>query len=87
MPDSEFYGWQHLEKIEPWGDRRMDLLFCMLMSLIANTQTRDGKFRPKDFLPDWDTPTVSLSAQSDPFEQFEAIAESHNRKLAKEVIN
>ena len=45
-----------LEQVEPWGDRRLDLLFARLSALVANvwTSKRAEPFTAKDFLPAWE---------------------------------
>jgi hypothetical protein len=57
MSSREFSEWYVMERIEPWGERRHDLLFAHLMSLLANINrpNKEAKvFKPLDFLLDWD---------------------------------
>ena len=56
MPASEFNEWMILEKIEPFGDRRADVLAGMICSIIANVN-RGPKARPMPvdkFIPKWE---------------------------------
>jgi hypothetical protein len=63
----EFQEWRILEEIEPWGDRRLDILFAQLVTLIANVN-RDTKRRPDpfsvtDFKLDWDDQWQTIREQ------------------------
>jgi hypothetical protein len=47
-----------IEQVEPWGDRRLDLLFARMTAFLANL-VRDEKkhsepFTATDFMPDWE---------------------------------
>lgn len=53
--------------MEPWGDRRLDLLFSRLSMQIANI-VRDDKKHPEpfsitDFIPDWDKMWLEATVQ------------------------
>ncbi len=56
MPEARFRGWQFLEKLEPWGDRRIDFGAALVASVIANSNRDASKtaWKPSDFIPDWD---------------------------------
>lgn len=54
MPASEFNEWMILEKIEPFGDRRADVLAGLIRETIVNVNRK--KPIPHDkFIPKWET--------------------------------
>lgn len=57
MHPRELIQWQAFFEIHPFGYERFDILFAMLMSLIANTKRnvkkRKKPFEVADFLPKW----------------------------------
>lgn len=75
---AEFCEWLAFMSVEPIGDRRSDLHFAMLESLIANVnrdpKQRSKAYEVKDFLFDFwdDRPKPSL------LDKFKAIAERIN---------
>lgn len=55
----ELAEWEAYYQIEPFGEKRMDLRFAMLMALLANllTYSENGKkreYKPEDFMPDFE---------------------------------
>ena len=84
----EFYQWLAFMSVEPIGDRRLDLHFAMLSTLIANVN-RDPKQRSKpfelnDFMIDFweDKPKLSLK------DKFLLMSEIINAQIAqKDMIN
>ncbi len=59
MSGSEFQEWMIFDQIEPFGDRRADLLCGILGSLLANLHGRgkdDPAFTPDQFMPIFDEP-------------------------------
>lgn len=58
MPLSDFLECMFYESMEPFGDRRLDILGACIRSTIANwSPRRDPKSKPltpQDFMPDWD---------------------------------
>ncbi len=57
MSGSEFQEWMAFDQIEPFGDRRADLLCGILGSIMANLHGRakdDPAFTPDMFMPKFD---------------------------------
>lgn len=50
--------WRAIELVEPWGERRMDLLFARMTAFIANLVRNEDKhpepYTTKDFQIDWE---------------------------------
>lgn len=68
-----------LEKIEPFGERRLDLLHADLCALVANIGTHSNKFKLADFLPDFEKKSQT---PEDIFKAMTGFMNQHN-KLSK----
>lgn len=58
MTHYELMEWSRLEGIEPWGERRLDLLAGIIAATIANVNRGPNRapYQPKDFMPQFDAP-------------------------------
>lgn len=56
MTSLEFQQWMALEQIEPFGDRRLDLLCGLIGAILANIHRGpdDPPFSPEQFMPNFD---------------------------------
>jgi hypothetical protein len=56
MPISEFNEFFIFDKLEPFGERRADLLIGILSSVIANCNRseKQSPYPPEQFMPKWD---------------------------------
>lgn len=56
MPSEDFVECMLYEQIEPFGDRRLDILHGILCSVLFNVNRRDRNTKltvPADFIPKW----------------------------------
>lgn len=93
MPASKFFEWMHLERIDPFGERRADIRAGIIASVIANCfrgKDRDP-YTARDFMIPWDVAveTVKVKQQS-PEEQLSMmlmIQAAQNARVAQAAAN
>jgi hypothetical protein len=73
LSSSEYHDWMLLEQVEPFGDRRFDLHFALLSSLIANFLSHSNDYKPEDFLIDFDAETKPEQSAEQQAAMLEAI--------------
>jgi len=65
ISSKEFAEWQaYHSHIEPIGDKRTDLLFAMLMHVVASCHSgKKSRFSVQDFIPEWMQKSQAENAQ------------------------
>lgn len=54
ITDTEFRNWQAFDRISPIGTERLDNLFALVATVIAQVNAKKGKtFKIEDFIPEW----------------------------------
>lgn len=66
MSVHEFNLWVELYRVDPWGEWRDDLRAGIVASTVANVMTTGGKFKPSDFVPDFDPRAAEEPAEKTP---------------------
>lgn len=89
MPASEFFEWEALEKIEPFGEAAAWLRSATLTCIIANVHRRENTtaFTVDDFLPTVEAPKAQTPNQMFAFlmmikDRQNAIAERQQKQNA-----
>lgn len=85
MPINEFYESYFCDQIEPFGDRRLDLLFGMLSVLIANVnrdpKTKPQPYKPDDFMIQWDPKPEVRQTEKQIFAFMKFIQAAQNARM------
>jgi hypothetical protein len=81
----EFNEWRYIYTQEPWGDRRMDVLFAQLIAFLVNMMKAKHETPAKitDFLlPWWDEGdgAETVEAGQRAFDSFKALAVRQEEK-------
>lgn len=89
MPAAEFYEWFVYEQIEPFGDRRADLLAGIISAVIANVnRSKNTKaYTVKDFMPNWDPDDVLAPRKGQTAEEQVAILEALQQQMERAQNN
>lgn len=80
ISEEERRQWMVLEKIEPFGERRLDLLHGDLLAFLANLMSRSSKYSASDFTPDFE------KKQQSPADMFRAMTgymNEHNELMKR----
>lgn len=71
--------------MEPFGDRRMDLLIGLLCSVLANInrdpKTKPQPYKPEDFIIKWDGPTEVRQTEKQIFAFMKFIQAAQNARM------
>jgi len=78
-----------MERIEPWGDRRLDILFARLTAFLANMIRDEHKrldpYTAGDFMIDWSEVWESVLETVDPRIDDDEVAKATTEALAVKV--
>jgi len=87
MTAAELGEWRALYRREPWGGRRLDILFSRLAAQIVGAILASAGARAQtssaDYEPDWWAEAKRAQDAADVFRQFKAFAGRHNERVRK----
>jgi hypothetical protein len=90
LSSREWSEWQVFWHLHGWGEKRMDVRFAQLMSLIANLVRSgdDGPIPPDQFLPEEydpdDDEIEAVLTEATALDEDQAIFEAMYREMTKE---
>lgn len=84
MPASEFVEWMVLEQIEPFGDRRADILAGIIAATVANVNRVKGQkpMAPEDFMIKWEKPAAKVQSPNDQLARMLLFQKIQNARVA-----
>lgn len=82
ISEEERRQWMVLEAIEPYGERRLDLLHGALCALLANIHRGPNRppFKAADFIPDFDR---KPQTPEDMFKAMTGYMDQHNEIMKR----
>lgn len=85
MDAADFYEFMFYERMEPFGDRRLDLLVGQICALIANVnRSKDTKaYKPADFMIPWDQKPAERQSPSQMLAMMKILQAAQNAKVAQ----
>lgn len=83
MAVSEFNEFFIFDKIEPFGDRRSDLLMGILGSIIANVNRSEKQppYSPEQFMPKWDAEPEQAQTAEQQFAVMMGLKEIQDERM------
>lgn len=75
MSEWELNLWRAEYDREPWGESRDDWRMGQICSTVANCHSTNHRFKPSDFIPDWDAEPVVQDSEDHKriFQQWSAV--------------
>lgn len=80
ISEEERRQWMVLEKIEPFGERRLDFLHGDLLAFIANIMSRTNKYTVGDFMPNFEK---KPQTPGDMFKAMMGYMDQHNEIMKR----
>lgn len=84
MPVHEFLEWMVYESLEPFGDRRSDILAGIIAATIANvnrTSTNQDSYSPDDFMINWEPKPIIPQTVEELESQFLLLQATQNARI------
>lgn len=87
MPLAEFLRWKEVDRIEPFIDRRIDILFGLMTSVLWSALVGKSS-KAVDFIPDWhQVKAEEFQSAESIHAMFEAFAMAHNSTIGMDGLN